>query len=387
MGASSFYYVIAHQSANEFEVGTGTVSGSTLTRTSVQISSNANAAVSFSAGTKDVFCATPALNLRPLTTTQTANQVFAGPTSGSAALAAFRALVAADLPAPSNAACNGRLTLTSGTPVTTADVASSTNVYWTPFGGNSVALWNSTTSAWQIDTFTEITLALGTMTSGAGYDIFAFDNAGAVNLEKLIWTNTTTRATDVTLQDGVYCKSGDKTRRYLGSFAANTTTAVCDFAGTDGSGNGGRRLLWNLYNQTPRPMFVTDTTGNWSYSTNTWRQARANTGNQVMCFIGLSLRAVQISAFGIMSGNGASNATVGVGIGSTAVNSAQTFGGGVNDSGGAGMFATYTGFPGIGTQIFAWLELAPAGSTTTWNGKSGQTVNTLQSGLQAMIWG
>lgn len=52
----TFPYAISHTSANEWEVGIGTFHspGSTFTRTTVQRSSNANAAVSFSAGTKNV---------------------------------------------------------------------------------------------------------------------------------------------------------------------------------------------------------------------------------------------------------------------------------------------------------------------------------------------
>lgn len=50
------FYAIIHRSATEWEVGYGTwnVAG-TLTRTKVLASSNAGAAVNFSAGTKDVF--------------------------------------------------------------------------------------------------------------------------------------------------------------------------------------------------------------------------------------------------------------------------------------------------------------------------------------------
>ena len=52
------YYAIAHRSASEWEVGLGTYSAvNTLTRTTVHASSNANAAVAFSAGTKDVLLA------------------------------------------------------------------------------------------------------------------------------------------------------------------------------------------------------------------------------------------------------------------------------------------------------------------------------------------
>jgi len=49
-------YCIRHRTADEWEVGLGTYSGvNTLTRTTPQSSSNAGAAVNFSAGTKDVF--------------------------------------------------------------------------------------------------------------------------------------------------------------------------------------------------------------------------------------------------------------------------------------------------------------------------------------------
>jgi len=52
------YYAIAHRTSNEWEVGLGTYSATnTLTRTTVHSSSNANAAVTFSAGTKDVLLA------------------------------------------------------------------------------------------------------------------------------------------------------------------------------------------------------------------------------------------------------------------------------------------------------------------------------------------
>lgn len=50
-------YCIAGQGTTEFEVGKGTFNGTTgLARDVVRASSNANALVNFSAGTKDVFC-------------------------------------------------------------------------------------------------------------------------------------------------------------------------------------------------------------------------------------------------------------------------------------------------------------------------------------------
>jgi hypothetical protein len=61
-GSNTTYYAIAHQSAAEFEVGFGTLDadGDALTRTYIINSSNSDAAVNFSSGTKDVFCTMPA---------------------------------------------------------------------------------------------------------------------------------------------------------------------------------------------------------------------------------------------------------------------------------------------------------------------------------------
>lgn len=76
------YYSIMHQSLNEWEVGLATYSAAnTLTRTTVQSSSNAGAAVTFSAGTKDVFL------------TVSARQVAATPTWQPVQTASFTAAV------------------------------------------------------------------------------------------------------------------------------------------------------------------------------------------------------------------------------------------------------------------------------------------------------
>jgi len=60
--ANTTYYTIAGQTGSEWEVGIGTYtsSGTTLSRDTVLASSNSGSLVSFSAGTKDVFCDYPA---------------------------------------------------------------------------------------------------------------------------------------------------------------------------------------------------------------------------------------------------------------------------------------------------------------------------------------
>jgi hypothetical protein len=59
--SNTTYYAISINSESEWEVGLGTLNGdsSTLTRTTVLESSNSDAAVDFSAGSKEVFCTLP----------------------------------------------------------------------------------------------------------------------------------------------------------------------------------------------------------------------------------------------------------------------------------------------------------------------------------------
>jgi hypothetical protein len=146
-----------------------------------------------------------------------------------------------------------RLTLTSGTPVTTADVIGAGTIYCTPYKGNRIALYDG--ANWSIVMSAEFSLALSGLTFGGNipYDVFCYNNAGTPTL--LIWTNTTTRATALVYQDGVLVESGAPTRRYLGTFIPVSATTTTDSAAL--------RYLENYNNQVDRPMsgtFSTDRT-------------------------------------------------------------------------------------------------------------------------------
>ena len=60
--SNTTYYCNFNTGTSEFEVGLGTLDGTSanLTRTTVISSSNSDAAVNFASGTKDVFCTLPA---------------------------------------------------------------------------------------------------------------------------------------------------------------------------------------------------------------------------------------------------------------------------------------------------------------------------------------
>ena len=161
----------------------------------------------------------------------------------------------------------GRLTATSGTPVTVADVSGATSIYYTPYTGNKIALYDG--SAWDLFTFTEITISLSGFTAIKAYDVFAYNNSGTVTIETVIWTNNTTRATGLVYQDGVLVKSGATTRRYLGTVYINA-------AGGQTEDTMVKRYLWNYYNRVSRPLQKLETTDSWTYTTATSTSERVN---------------------------------------------------------------------------------------------------------------
>lgn len=264
-----------------------------------------------------------------------------------------------------------RLTLTTGLPVTTADVTGATTIYCAPYKGNQIALYDG--SAWNIRSSAQFSLALGTLTSGKPYDVFCYDNGGVPTLEFTVWTNDTTRATALAYQDGVLVKSGTATRRYLGTFYTTATTTTEDSAS--------KRYLWNYYHRVSRFLRRNDSTATWTYATGSFRQANNAAANQVETVTGVAEDAVFFQARSTTSISASTAATAaGIGIDSTSTDSA-TNASTVNAVAGAafGMsMAEYRGVPAAGRHAFAWLEYGAANVTfyggATTNGISGEVL-------------
>jgi hypothetical protein len=277
----------------------------------------------------------------------------------------------------------GRLTLTTGVPVTTSDVTGATTVYWTPYKGNQIQLWDG--SAWTTYTSAEISIALGTVTAALCYDVFMYQSGGTPMLEKLAWTDATTRATAVTLQDGRYCKSGDKTRLYLGTFYTTSTTTTEDSGGGTTTQVGGKRFLYNHYNRVMRAAHVLDTTDFWSYATDTWRQANAASGNKIEYVSGLSEDTVSAVLNVCMSVKGTTrSAKISIGLDSTSTPSkfitANYFDGASFSN--TTSSVSYKELGGVGYHYLAWLEKGGAGTQSVFIGDDG---GVMQCGMSADI--
>lgn len=291
-------------------------------------------------------------------------------------------------PGPAGAAggglvCQGRLTLTTLGPVTSSDVVGATTVYFTPYLGNAISLWNGST--WVLDTFSEITIPLGTLTSGIPYDLYAYDNNGTVQFDPpLIWSGVNTRGTGLAFFNGVVVKSADHTRRYIGTFYTTSTTTTEDSAAN--------RLLWNYHNRTQRSLFVQESHLSWTSATNgAWQQVNASTANQVQVCIGIREVIVDLIAVGTYGGTGTAPAgSTGIGEDSTSANEASCILG-VGIANGTiivCLTARLSKYPTSGYHKYTWLESNSSG-TVTWYGFRASSAgnNPIASGMSGTFFG
>lgn len=180
---------------------------------------------------------------------------------------------AADLASAATPFMQARLTLLTGEPY--ASGITSTTLYYTPYKGNKIGLYNG--SVWETLTLTEISIA-GPATTDTNYDVYVYSNAGTPTLELVAWTTSTAgtslagRSVAVALQDGIAVKTGDATRRYVGM--VRTTDVSGQFTDTPT-----RRYVWNYYNSVYKYFSSNLPAATWAYTTDdTWRRSNGETG-------------------------------------------------------------------------------------------------------------
>jgi len=396
----TFKGAIVHKTAAQWESGLYTYVAATpaIARTHVFESSNSDAIVDFSAGTKEIFIGKPAKASPEIDPRQN----------------------------------DFRLTLTTAVPVTISDVTGAATLYWTPFKGRRFSLYDG--YAWIEFAASEISIALTGLIKGVQYDVFCYDNAGTPTLELLAWKKVTatnsptagsakviniadtsslvvgmrvtvrdgsaseiayitaivantsitvatlansytlpdvygfkTRATDLTTQDGVYVKTGATTRRYIGTISISGTTT----GQTEDSAQ--RRLVWNADNQVVKAVRYAITTASWTTVTSaTIRQQNADRANQVEFTVGLQINAIQADNHATATNSTGTVRQVSAGLAlnnitafEKPVGTTYTFNGGDLQC-----IGRYVGAPSIGFNYLAAMEQGNAAETQTWKGGS-----------------
>lgn len=246
-----------------------------------------------------------------------------------------------------------RLTLVTGVPVPVGDVVNAGTLYLTPYTGDQISLYNG--KGWETLVSPEISISLAGTAANSAYDIFAYNNNGAVTLELTAWTNAISRASALSRQNGILCKSTDLTRRYIGS--------ICTVGAAHTEDSLRQRLVWNYYNRVMRPLQRTETSGNWNYASAVIRQANANQLNQFNIMIGVVEDQVEIKLEQLTSNTVASVEQHNyIGVNSTTVAGGTSTIPAINAGAGAfaRAFSNYVGQASLGFNFYAWLENVPA---------------------------
>jgi hypothetical protein len=274
-----------------------------------------------------------------------------------------------------------RLTLETGVPISTTDQTAKTTLYLTKYKGDQIVVYSGT--AWStIALGADISITLASLTAGLPYDVYVYNNAGTLTLELTAWTNTTTRATALTTQNGVYVKTGATTRRYIGTICIQATGQCED--------SSARRLIWNYYNRAQKVCYGVDTTNSWAYTTATFRAANNNTTDgvgRVAVVVGIGEDSVEgRRIFAARNGTVGTFFAGGVGIDSTSIDSCLIKGYGVAQVANIPnqVESIYVGILSAGYHYIQALEYSFASGTTTWSGDEGTTQ--IQTGLIVKVW-
>ncbi len=299
-----------------------------------------------------------------------------------------------------------RLTTETAVPVSTSDRTAQGTMYLTNNHGNLLSLCDG--KRWRLYESAEIPLVFANVVSGKNYDAFAYlhPTTGVPTWDfGTAWTNDTTRALAVSRVNGAFVNTAQFTSLvnshtvgalqgfWLGTVRADGTNTVADSIGGVTTQIGGKRFVWNAYNQIARQMSVIDTANSWTYTTDAWRVANGATGplNCVEYVCGLA--GGEVSALALQAANAADGGFFfeGIGVDSTTARSGLAMPGYNQNSSSGGNVnfcasATYSGNMALGYHYISWLENGGgSGAGVTFYGDNGET-NKRQSGLTASIW-
>lgn len=186
----------------------------------------------------------------------------------------------------------GRLTLTSNTPVMTADATAQSTIYYAAYQGDRLPWYDG--QGWtSVEFSSELSVTLDATNTASGnlYDLFGYVNSGTpVMCYGPAWTNSTTRSTAIAQLNGLWVNSSSMTCRnsssttytvgadkgtYLGTFyatAAGQTGVSCKPAA---AANGANNFigLWNAYRRVPVSCVDVQSTQSYVNATQTWGPA------------------------------------------------------------------------------------------------------------------
>lgn len=287
----------------------------------------------------------------------------------------------------------GRLTLTSGTPVTTADVTGATTIYYAPYKSAFVPIFDGTN--WSLQSIgaglsqatTDNTKSPAAVVANSNYDLYIWSDAGTIRCTRgPAWSSDTSRGTgigtsELTQQNGRWVNKNAITNGpgaflglYVGTVRSDGSLQINDSLA--------KRHVWNQSNRVSRTMMV-QTFTQWTYNTSAFRQANGSAANQLDFVCGLAEDAVvaEVQTQIEMNASGAGGGVF-IGLDNTTGPAAACISTNVTGTGGTGTWdggisARWEGVPGLGHHLLQWLELGNGVTASKFGNAAG-----LASGIQ-----
>ena len=188
----------------------------------------------------------------------------------------------------------GRLTLQTLTPVMTTTQSAKTTIYYTPYQGNLVPIYNGTT--FSMVAFSELSvLTTDTLKSPAAIgankvnDWFVWNDAGTLRIgHGPDWTSDTARSAGTALVrvNGLWLNNASITNgpaaqrgTYVGTTRSNASSQLdWIFATISNPPTPSAFNLWNAYNRCRVTALVGTTSTDWTYGSSTPRESNDHTG-------------------------------------------------------------------------------------------------------------
>jgi len=290
----------------------------------------------------------------------------------------------------------GRLTLVSGSPVMSTSQASASTVYYSPYKGNLVPIFDGTRFVLKefnelSQTTSDTTKSPAAVAANKNYDIFVWDDSGTLRATRgPAWTNDTTRASALVRQNGVLLNQASITNgpaasrgTYVGTVRSNGSSQIEFLLG--GTGVGGSPIsigVWNMYNRRWVAASCHDSTDSWDYTTFTWRSANGSDSMRASFVQGLAedgVDAEYIVAVVSNIGSGHRSMANGIGLDSTSTPSGSRGFVSTQSPRNITCVAKAASIVALGFHFLQALEISEAANTTTWYGDNGG--NYTQNGL------
>lgn len=291
----------------------------------------------------------------------------------------------------------GRITLTSATPVMSTSVSGATTVYYTPSSGNLIPIYDGTNTVTTV--FTELSQATTDATKSPAavaassiYDLFVWNDAGTIRCTRgPAWTNSTTRGYTFTFVNGVALNTSAITNgpaasrgTWVGTIASNASSTIdYIFGGSSNGGTPSRLMVWNAYNRVNVGTAVVDSTAYTDTSATVKQFHSGGVGMQVEFVIGSAVDCVRwdIATEIVLAAVSGAFTIIGIGVDQITAFSGQrariqnptavTFPFGLNQSG------VLT--PAVGTHKLAMMQQSDGSNANQFN-------NTASASLTVSAW-